>query len=208
MGLIKFTRNYNDLSTDRGFQFEFFCDRCGSGHQTEFQSSVTGMAAEALDAVNSLFGGMLGGAADIGRKVQSAAWEKSHDQAFAAAIEAAKPYFRQCKRCAHWVDDVCWDEKRGLCRDCAPDLESEYSAIQVQAAIEDAQEKARAVDYVQAQKFKQTVAGSCPKCGASVSGGKFCPECGEALAKSRFCQECGVEMAAGAKFCPECGAKQ
>jgi len=27
MSLIKFVRNYNDLSTDNGFQFEFFCDR-------------------------------------------------------------------------------------------------------------------------------------------------------------------------------------
>ncbi len=31
MSLIKFVRNYNDLSTDNGFQFEFFCDR--RGHQ-------------------------------------------------------------------------------------------------------------------------------------------------------------------------------
>ena len=29
MALIKFTRNYNDKSTDTGFQFEFYSDRCG-----------------------------------------------------------------------------------------------------------------------------------------------------------------------------------
>ncbi len=28
MSLIKFVRNYNDLSTDNGFQFESFCDHC------------------------------------------------------------------------------------------------------------------------------------------------------------------------------------
>ncbi len=28
MALIQFTRNYNDLSTDAGFQFEFYCDHC------------------------------------------------------------------------------------------------------------------------------------------------------------------------------------
>jgi hypothetical protein len=31
MALIKFTRNYRDDSTDRGFQFEFYYDRCGAG---------------------------------------------------------------------------------------------------------------------------------------------------------------------------------
>lgn len=28
MALIQFTRNHSDHSTDRGYQFEFFCDRC------------------------------------------------------------------------------------------------------------------------------------------------------------------------------------
>jgi uncharacterized OB-fold protein len=67
--------------------------------------------------------------------------------------------------------------------------------LQVQAAIRDAQEKADAVDYVSAEKFKQTVAGTCPHCGAQLTGGKFCPECGK-------------EIQTGVKFCPECGAKQ
>ena len=39
---IEFVRNYSDHSTDRGFQFEFHCDRCGSGFRTRFQPSVTG----------------------------------------------------------------------------------------------------------------------------------------------------------------------
>jgi len=26
---IAFTKNYSDLSTNQGFQFEFYCDRCG-----------------------------------------------------------------------------------------------------------------------------------------------------------------------------------
>ncbi len=50
--------------------------------------------------------------------------------------------------------------------------------MQVQAAIRDAQEKADTVDYVSAEEFKQTVAGTCPYCGAQLTGGKFCPECG------------------------------
>jgi hypothetical protein len=31
MSLIQFTRNFNDHSTDRGYQFAFFCDRCRNG---------------------------------------------------------------------------------------------------------------------------------------------------------------------------------
>jgi hypothetical protein len=33
MDKIQFTRNYNDLSTETGFQFEFTCDRCGTGYR-------------------------------------------------------------------------------------------------------------------------------------------------------------------------------
>ena len=46
MTLIKFVRNYDDLSTDRGFQFEFYCDRCGTGYRTHFQASATGLVTE------------------------------------------------------------------------------------------------------------------------------------------------------------------
>ena len=34
--LHAFTRNYNDLSTESGFQFEFFCDCCGNGYKSTF----------------------------------------------------------------------------------------------------------------------------------------------------------------------------
>jgi len=32
MAMIKFTANYEDLSTDRGYQFKFLCDKCGNGY--------------------------------------------------------------------------------------------------------------------------------------------------------------------------------
>ena len=208
MALIQFTRNYHDLSTDTGFQFEFFCDRCGNGYQTEFQASALGTVSNVLDAASNLFGGVFGNAANAARNVRSAAWEKAHDNAFAISVEEAKPHFHKCKRCGHWVDDDCWNAQRSLCRDCAPILEEEYSAIQVQAAIQDAREKADAVDYVSADKFKQAIVGTCPHCGANVNGGKFCPECGKPLAAEKFCKNCGAKIEASAKFCAECGTKQ
>ena len=48
-GKIEFTRNYKDLSTDRGFQFEFLCDRCGSGFRSKFKASVSGGISKVLD---------------------------------------------------------------------------------------------------------------------------------------------------------------
>jgi uncharacterized OB-fold protein len=209
MSLIQFTRNYNDLSTDQGYQFEFYCDRCGNGYRTRFQPSAAGAVSSALDAASGLLGGVLGGAANVGRTVKSAGWEKAHDTAFQKAIEEAQPHFHKCKRCGHWVDDDCWNTPRNLCKDCAPDLQEEYSSIQTQAAIQDAQEKASTVDYVSADTFKQEIVASCPNCGAAVKpGAKFCPECGQPLAAKRFCTNCGAEMEAAAKFCPECGTKQ
>ena len=68
--------------------------------------------------------------------------------------------------------------------------------------------KAETVDYVSADKFKETIIAACPHCGAKVSSGKFCPECGKPLATEKFCKNCGVKMEPGAKFCGECGTKQ
>lgn len=208
MALIQFTRNYRDLSTDAGFQFEFFCDRCGNGYQTEFQSSTLGTMTNALDTASSLLGGIFGSAANAARNVRSATWEKAHDNAFTVSVEDAKPHFHKCKRCGHWVDGDCWNNQRTLCKDCAPDLQEEMSSIQVQAAIRDAQEKADTVDYVSADKFKQTIVAACPHCGATVGSGKFCPECGKPLSAEKFCKNCGAKMEAGTKFCAECGTKQ
>lgn len=194
MALIQFTCNYRDLSTDAGFQFEFFCDRCGNGYQTEFRASTLGTVTSALDAASNLFGGVFGSAANAAHNVRSAGWEKAHDNAFAEAVEEARPHFHKCKRCGHWVNADCWNNERSLCKDCAPDLREEMSSIQVQAAMRDAQEKADTVDYVSADKFKQTVVSSCPHCGAKMSGGKFCRECGKPLAAAKFCAECGTKQ--------------
>ena len=38
MALIQFTKNHSDHSTDKGYQFEFFCDRCGTGFMTRLQT--------------------------------------------------------------------------------------------------------------------------------------------------------------------------
>src|SRR6185436_3052587 len=41
---IEFTGNYQDLSTDRGYQFKFYCEKCGNGYMSTFKSSKLGLA--------------------------------------------------------------------------------------------------------------------------------------------------------------------
>ncbi len=207
--MIKFVHNYNDESTGRGFQFEFYCDRCGSGYRTSFQASASGAVSDALDVASSLFGGVFGRAASVGNQVHSAAWERAHDKAFEQAVAEAMPHFRQCRRCSQWVDEACWNEERGLCQTCAPDVEAEFAAAQVEAEVEQGREAARQVQYVDKKRFESKIVGGCPQCGASLTpGAKFCPECGTRIATNKFCTECGAKVPAGVKFCPECGAKQ
>src|SRR5918997_1461118 len=52
MALIKFVRNYDDLSTDRGYQFKFYCDKCGNGFLSNFENSTIGTAGSLLRAAD------------------------------------------------------------------------------------------------------------------------------------------------------------
>jgi hypothetical protein len=36
MSAIEFVRNYDDLSTERGFQYKFYCDKCGNGFLSSY----------------------------------------------------------------------------------------------------------------------------------------------------------------------------
>ncbi len=211
-GKIIFVRNYNDLSTNKGFQFEFYCDRCGTGHRTPFNASVTGMITNVLDAASSLFGGVFGQAADVGEHVRSASWEKAHDQAFAEAIQDLKPDFIQCPRCMAWVcRKGCWNNQKGLCKECAPDLGVEMSAAQAQRSVEEVWAHAAMAEEdkkLDKQQWRETIRATCPECEAPLSSNaKFCVECGAQLKKKSVCSKCGGKLATGAKFCAECGTK-
>src|ERR1700751_1192090 len=57
MALIQFVRNYDDLSTDRGYQFKFHCDKCGNGYMTQFQASTLGIAEALLNVASDFLSG-------------------------------------------------------------------------------------------------------------------------------------------------------
>lgn len=206
MANVPFTSNYTDLSSQRGFQFKFFCQKCGNGYMSSFRANHMGTVAGAIDAAASLLGGIFGRAAQTADTLQSMAAGPQHDAALEAAVTEIAPTFKQCTRCGEWVcQPICWNQKAGLCETCAPDLDEEIAAAQAQAAREQVMQKAREIDYTAQRNLAQRAAAVCPSCGAKTQGGKFCPECGTAFSPKRTCGHCGTEAEGSPKFCPECG---
>ena len=210
---IEFTGSYHDLSTDKGFQFEFFCGRCNSGHRTEFDAWTTGQVTGWLHTASNLFGGLFGKASQVGENVKSAQWEKAHDEHFVKAIESLKPYFIQCPNCMTWVCRAkCHNDEAGLCKNCAPDINVQMAAAQQQKTKEHIIENAQVAEEnkVSAKDFQQKIKATCPKCEAPVDkNAKFCGSCGADLtvAAGQFCSNCGGKLKPGAKFCGDCGNK-
>src|SRR5258706_15786071 len=135
MAVIEFTGNYQDLSTDKGYQFKFFCEKCGNGYMSSFKTSTMGMAASAVEVAGSLFGGIFGRAASGAYEVQRAVGGAAHDAAIEEAVAEIAPLFKQCTRCGHWVcEPVCFNRKAQLCETGAPDLQEELAAAQAVAA--------------------------------------------------------------------------
>jgi hypothetical protein len=138
--MIFFTDNYQDRSTNDGYQFEFFCRRCGNGYSSSFQHSATGFGGRMLRLGGDLIGGQVGErAAQLG---WDAEWMRdgnrgsTRDKALAKAVDEMKPYFHQCHRCGQWVcEQVCWNDQRGLCTTCAPKLDQEIAGMQAAAQV-------------------------------------------------------------------------
>jgi hypothetical protein len=221
MGLIQFVQNYQDLSTDKGFQFRFHCDKCGNGYMTRFDPSVLGVAESVLHMAGSVFGGFMSSVSNSAYEVQRAVGGKVHDAALEAAVLEGKAYFHQCTRCGKWVcPEVCWNAPAGLCDACAPRFDQEMAAAQAHAKVDAARdqlrEKAAKIDYVSeidmAAKAVLAAPASgagrvCGGCGASMAAGAhFCAQCGREGSPSG-CPACGASIQPNTKFCAGCGAK-
>lgn len=227
MAMIQFVRNYDDLSTDRGYQFKFYCDKCGNGFISRFQPSVIGTAGSLLRAAGDIFGGWIGSAGNSAYEVQRAVGGKAHDSALEEAVQEGKQHFKQCSRCGKWVcPEVCWNHAAGQCEECAPDFKEELAASQAQAkaaaARDQLYQKASSTDYASGIDMRSdsvlhapaggTAPGAgafCSECGAKAQTGKFCSECGSPVkaATKKSCANCGFTPAEGTKFCPECGQR-
>jgi hypothetical protein len=122
MSAIQFTENYDDISSDRGYQFKFYCDRCHSGFISIYQTAVKPPGNVWLRAAGHLFWGALGSASESPFQKPPTAGAATLDAALKTAVEKSKPLFRQCGGCGKWVcPQVCFNAQRGLCKDCAPE---------------------------------------------------------------------------------------
>ena len=227
MAMIQFVNNYDDLSTDRGYQFKFYCDKCGNGFMSRFQPSTIGTAGSLLRAAGDLFGGWASSAGNSAYELQRSVGGKAHDEALEKAVAEGKAHFHQCSRCGKWVcPEACWNAQAGQCEACAPDYQEELASSHAHAKAEVAREqlyeKARSTDYASKIDMsagasvkaptpaaqQQAAAPKCTSCNADVGKAKFCPECGTPTAPQRpTCLGCGHQPEGTPKFCPECGAK-
>lgn len=204
---IEFTGNYQDLSTDLGFQFKFFCERCQNGYMSSYERNAIGTGGALLRGAASLFGGMFGKVADASYDVNRAVGGPAHDAALKRAVEEIRPLFKQCRHCGQWrCSQVCWNEQAGMCKLCAPISEEVEARVRAQH-VETQVTNDLFLEENQRMSQKGTLAAAaCAHCGAKTLGKKFCPACGKPTgAEANICPQCQARSAPGAKFCGECG---
>jgi len=205
---IEFTQNYHDLSTDVGFQFKFFCERCGDGFMSTFDRNMLGTAGGLLRSASGFLGDIFGRAADSAYEVQRAVGGAAHDAALKAAVDEIRPLFKKCRRCGNWLcEKTCWNGKAGMCKGCAPVSEEEETALRAQSVQTQVSNDVSIEEEARVEVKRAAVNKGCPKCGAKVLGQKFCPECGTKVEAVRFCEGCGAKLTPGSKFCGDCGHK-
>lgn len=216
---ISFTRNYEDNSTDAGYQFTFYCDLCKEGYKSRFIESSSYKKRGILRGLGGIASaaGQMAGKYNVGYGIdrstdvlserfqgQTPEWQKEHEKAFEAAQNEVRGRFHRCPKCRQWVCDNDWNEQEGLCVDDAPRVNVEVAAARGKKMAQDIQTKASATNVFSGEiESKQTL---CPKCGKPSGEGKFCNSCGAPLGLKK-CPKCGATNQAATRFCGECGTK-
>jgi len=202
-GFTPFTRNYSDLSDDKGYQFEFRCDHCGSGYRSEFIRSNLGTAGSVLSGASNFLGG-LWGASNAVNSAKDFVDRDARDDALEKAANEIMPLFTRCAACSAWVDETCFNRDRNLCTNCAPNLAAEMERERSSTEIDQMRDAVRAQTVFSGDtSARKTV---CPSCDKPVGSEKFCANCGTPLATAH-CTQCGAELPTGARFCGNCGSK-
>lgn len=214
-----FTRNYDDNSTEAGFQFTFYCDVCHDGFKSSFiesQSYQRGSGLRNLGRGAGILGNLIGGragslgwAAELGGSLmserfeeRSPEWRREHEQAFIMAQNEARQHFWRCHGCNRYVCISCFNENEGLCTDCAPRQDIYVAKARAEAMRRNIDEAGQNATVWQGQIESKTTV--CPQCGKPAGNGRFCNNCGASM-DLQVCSRCGAKNAQGVKFCNNCG---
>ena len=214
-----FVRNYNDDSTEAGFQFTFYCDNCHDGFKSSFIESATykkGRGIRTITEGAGIVGSMLGGrlsnlgySARSGGSVlssnfegQSPAWRQEWEQAFKVAQNEAQRHFHRCNACTQYVCPACFNEDEGLCVACAPRQEIAVAKARADAMQRNIAEAAENATVWQGKIESKTT--QCPACGKPAGAGKFCNNCGASM-ELRTCPTCAAQVSLAVRFCNNCG---
>lgn len=105
MVLPPFTKKSKDLSDQNGFQFSFYCDRCGRAWTSQrIPYQVSADAASSMDDLHK------------------AVWAYQHNAAYERANNEGMLLFSHCPTCERWVCDSCIDigeqDCADYCKDC------------------------------------------------------------------------------------------
>jgi hypothetical protein len=171
---IAFASNYTDLSSERGFQFKFFCGKCGNGYMSTFESNKVGAAASAVNLAASLFGGIFGGWPNGALDPKYVAGPQ-HDSCLGCggagdqpALQAMHPLWSVGLRAR-----VLEPESR-ICETCAPESRREIAAAQANAAKQQVTERC-GTSTTRTARPGASRRPTLSQLRRKTQGGKFCP---------------------------------
>lgn len=180
--------NYRDVSTSMsdvsaGFQFEFFCEKCGESSRSAFRPYRKGQITGWLSRFAFMFYDLNKASRATGAFAEAGA-SGAKAEALAEAMAVAAPLYEKCPGCRKWVGRECWNSGSSSCRDCA-----------ARASLDAAPAAGAAAG-----------GATCPNCQTPSAGGRFCHECGFDMASThKSCPACGVTLSRQARFCTDCG---
>jgi hypothetical protein len=193
----EFNTRHTDLTTERGYQFEFHCMKCGRGKCSTIAPRKIGFASKLLGVFAA-------------QSQPQAADPREKQEAFDRAVAEVKPQFHSCSTCSRWLCENCFGGQSPKCPDCV-------GKERVAPAAAKAPEPAPLRSDRSAPTPTQTPTPvapvlpklmTCPHCGAKAQTGKSCNKCANSLEVARRCKKCSFVVPAGKKFCLRCGSAQ